>query len=68
MVPEKLKKILPDNTHIVWPEKLLCNPKINFCYAIKHSVAFYRDRDHLSLEGAKIVLEDLLSSMDVAVE
>ena len=64
LVPEKMKKLLPDRTIIVWPEDVLCNRKLGVCYAIKNSVAFYRDRDHLSLEGAKIVLNYLLSKLD----
>lgn len=64
VVPETMKKLLPDRTIVVWPEDVLCNFEINSCYAIKNSVAFYRDRDHLSLEGAKIVLNYLLSKLD----
>lgn len=54
--PRLISESVPDSTLLVWPENILCNKQQDTCYAIRDGVSLYRDRDHLSLEGAKLVV------------
>lgn len=66
--PKLISERVPDGTLVVWPEDILCDKQQDTCYAIKDGVSLYRDRDHLSLEGAKLVVENIRSSFDVQLD
>ena len=59
LAPSMIKKMVSGDTILIWPEEALCTPANDACFAIKDGVSFYRDRDHLSIEGAKRILKPL---------
>ena len=48
-----------ESTLVFWPEEKLCSTETGNCMAIRDSVSLYRDQDHLSVAGARIVLDNL---------
>lgn len=60
-VSDKLNEI-PDGVKIINPEKLFCDSQ--HCYVVQNCTSLYFDDDHLSVEGAKIVANEILSYMN----
>ena len=48
---------LRDRVTFINPEALFCDS--NDCYAVKDGVTRYRDRDHVSLSGAREIVEEM---------
>ncbi len=49
-----------DNLHRIYPERIFCDTFLNErCITHKDGVVFYRDDDHLSSGGAKLVLQEI---------
>jgi peptidoglycan/LPS O-acetylase OafA/YrhL len=61
MIFETLDSIQGPNVYRVYPHKSFCNTEIvNRCVANNKKHLFYYDDDHLSLEGSKYVINDIM--------
>lgn len=61
MIFEILDSIQGPNVHRVYPHKSFCNTVIvNRCVVSNKEHLFYYDHDHLSLEGSKYVINDIM--------
>ena len=64
MIFETLDSIQGSNVYRVYPHKSFCNTKIvNRCVANNKEHLFYYDDDHLSLEGSKYVVNEIMKVM-----
>jgi hypothetical protein len=50
------------NVHFVHPYRLLC--KDAACLVIKDGVQYYSDANHLTKDGAKLVVSDIATILD----
>lgn len=53
---------IPNGVKIINPEELFCD--FQYCYVVKNSTSLYFDDNHLSVEGAKIVANEILRDMN----
>ena len=57
---ELLDSIKGDNIYRVYPHKLFCDKLIeNRCIANDEKTIFYYDDDHLSIQGSKLVVDEI---------
>ena len=60
-----LDSVQSPNIYRVYPHKLYCNTiKKNRCVANDNKSIFYSDDDHLSLEGSKLVVNDIMKEIE----
>jgi len=60
-----LDKIDHNNLYRIYPHKKFCNSQIlNKCVSHTRDKIYYKDDDHLSKEGQKLVLQDLIEVFD----
>ncbi|MEH6444871.1 MAG: acyltransferase family protein [Oceanospirillaceae bacterium] len=57
------KTTYPDNVTLIDPKAVFCDKKI--CYAIKNGIPLYFDDDHPSVEGAKLLINELMTVRDL---
>jgi hypothetical protein len=57
------KTTYPDNVTIIDPKAAFCDKEI--CYAIKKGIPLYFDDDHPSVEGAKLLINELMTVKDL---
>jgi hypothetical protein len=53
---------IPAGVTVVDPADLFCDATV--CYAGQHSISYYFDDDHMSLAGAGVVADEILSRLD----
>ena len=59
-----LDSVQSPNIYRIYPHELFCNTiKINRCIANNDKSIFYSDDDHLSLEGSKLVVNDIMKKI-----
>ncbi len=52
------------NLFRIYPEKIFCNTKIeNRCFATYSNLVYYYDDDHLSNDGAKLVVPEIIKNI-----
>jgi hypothetical protein len=54
---------IPAGVTIVDPADLFCDATV--CYAGQHSISYYFDDDHMSLAGAGVVADAILSRLKI---
>jgi len=59
------KLIKDDNLYTITPENYICNNiEINYCVAALGDKIFYRDSNHLTVDGVNLFLFDLINLID----
>jgi peptidoglycan/LPS O-acetylase OafA/YrhL len=61
---EIMERIHEDNIVLVSPSDFLCDASLNVCLAQSNRHPLYYDDDHLNREGASILVDNMLSSLD----
>ncbi len=61
---EMLNKIDHPKLYRTYPDKIFCKIEKNSCYTHDEDYIYYRDNNHLSKKGLKLILPDLIKIFD----
>ena len=60
---ESFNSIENPNLYKIYPDKSFCSTSLNRCVANDNKHLFYFDDNHLSLEGSKYVVKDIMKAI-----
>ena len=64
LVFETLDSIKNENIYRIYPHKLFCDKQLeNRCVSNDKNNIFYYDDDHLSIQGSKLVVDEIMNEI-----